>query len=59
MTQLESKHQDTALRHQRRNLTALSPMTTKDFHFILLDYKIVSVKPHTLGRSNTNPVLLG
>ena len=49
MTQLESKHQDTALRHQRRNLAAL--LTIKDFHFILLS-KIVSARLHTFWALN-------
>ena len=54
----ESRHKDTALRLQIGNRTETTAKTTQDFHFIQQG-DIVAAKPHTLGRSTTNPVLRG
>ena len=58
MTLPEYKLWDTALRHQRRDQSIQPQLTTLDFHLIL-HVDMFAARPHTLGRSNTNPVLRG
>ena len=48
----------TALQHQRGCRTIQPQKTTSDFR-VILQVEIVAARPHTLGRSNTNPVYKG